>query len=208
MRSRTTVFFIAVTLGLTCVSGSCRSKQITSDHSANTASPPPNDNRGNTEQMPEWMMMNRLPTPDTDLKRDMGPIQELLTQHDKIQRNVEEIPNGVRTVTTSNDPEITKLIRTHVGEMKKRIEGDHPIRTLDPLYREIFRHHDKIKLEIEDIPGGVRVTETSSDPQIVLLIRQRAKRAESEFVSGGMKRASNPTPIPEAYGSRHFLDPR
>ena len=205
MRS-TTVFFIAVTLGLTFVSGSCRQKQGTSDNSANSASPSPNGNRETRVRLPEWMM-SRDEATDAAMTRDMGPIQGLLTQHEKIERNVEEIPNGIRSVTTSSDPEIEKLIRMHVNEMKKRIEGDHPIRTLDPLYREIFRHHDKIKLEIEDIPGGVRVTETSNDPQIILLIRQRAKRAESEFISGGIDRAMKTTPIPEAYGVGHFLDP-
>lgn len=207
MRSRTTVFFTAVTLGLTLLSGSCRPKQGTSDHPANSASPSPNDNRETRGRMPEWMM-SRDETMDAAMTRDMGPIQDLLTQHEKIERNVEEIPDGIRSVTTSSDPEITKLIRTHVREMKSRLQDGHPIRTLDPLFREIFRHHDKIQLEIEDVPGGVRVTETSSDPQLLLLIRQQAKRAESEFVSSGMKRASQRTPIPEAYGTSHFLDPR
>lgn len=204
MRSRSCLFFVAVTLGLAFVSGSCRSTQVTSNHSADSASPTPNDNRGMTGQMPEWMM-SRGQAMDSDMMRDIGPIQDLLTQHEKIQRSIEEIPNGIRAVTTSTDPDITTLIRTHVREMKSRIQDGHPIRAEDPLFREIFRHHDKIRFEIEDVPGGVRVTETSSDPQVVLLIRQRAQRAESEFVSGGMKRAMHPTPIPEAYGVGHFL---
>lgn len=203
MRSRACLFLVVVTFGLAFFSGSCRSRQDASNPSTNSASPTPNDNRGMTGQMPEWMM-SRGQAMDSDMMRDIGPIKDLLTQREKIQRSVEEIPNGIRAVTTSTDPEITKLIRTHVREMKSRIEDGHPIRAEDPLFREIFRHHDKIRLEIEDVPGNVRVTETSTDPQVVLLIRQRAQRAESEFVSGGMKRAMHATPIPEAYGVGHF----
>ena len=148
--------------------------------------------------MPGWMMSGGGMM-DSQMMRDMGPIHDLLMQHEKIQRNVEEIPNGIRAMTTSADPEIAKLIRVHVGQMKSRIEDGRPIRMMDPLFREIFRHHEQISLQIEEVQGGVRVTETSSDPQVVLLIRQHAKRAVSEFVSGGMQRAMQVTPLPEAY---------
>lgn len=70
---------------------------------------------------------------------------------------------------------------------------------MDPLFREIFRHHEKIELEIEEVPGGVRVAETSEDAEVVLLIRQHALRAVSEFVEGGMRRAMQPTPLPDEY---------
>ena len=155
-----------------------------------------NDNRM-MSGMPNWMMGGGMM--DENMMRDMGPIHGLLMQHEKIHRTVEEIPGGVRTVTTSEDPQVTDLIRTHVREMKERIEKGQPIRQMDPLFREIFRHHEKIRLEIEDVPSGVRVTETSDDPQVTLLIRQHAKRAVSEFVQGGMNRAMQGTPLPEGY---------
>ena len=155
-----------------------------------------NDNRM-MSGMPNWMMGGGMM--DENMMRDMGPIHGLLTQHEKVHRTVEEIPGGVRTVTTSEDPQVTDLIRTHVREMKERIEKGQPIRQMDPLFREIFRHHEKIRLEIEDVPGGVRATETSDDPQVTLLIRQHATRAVSEFVQGGMNRAMQGTPLPEGY---------
>src|SRR5205807_5454569 len=110
-------------------------------------------------------------------------IHGLLTQHEKVHRTVEEIPGGVRTVTTSEDPQVTDLIRTHVREMKERIEKGQPIRQMDPLFREIFRHHEKIRLEIEDVPGGVRATETSDDPQVTLLKFLRSEEHTSELQS-------------------------
>lgn len=151
---------------------------------------------------PEWMMSRGdMPAMGdmAGMMEAMPVIHELLVNHDEIRREVEEIPGGVRTLTTSENPRITEAIRLHVAQMKERVENGRPIRMMDPLFREIFEHHEKIEMTIEEVPGGVRVTETSSDPQVVLLIRQHARRAVSEFVAQGMSRAMQPTPLPEGY---------
>ena len=129
----------------------------------------------------------------------MRIIHRLLVEHDEISRKVEEIPGGIRSTTVSRRPEISDSIRSHVRQMKARLEAGDPIRQMDPVFREIFKHHTQIRMEIDDIPGGVRVTETSDDPQVVLLIRQHAERAVSEFVADGMQRAMRPTPLPAGY---------
>ena len=126
----------------------------------------------------------------------MTSIHALLDVHDKIDRTVEDIPGGVLTVTTSDDPNVTALLRTHVAQMKQQVHEGRPIRMWDPLFAELARHHDKIKLEIEEIPGGVRVRHTSDDEQVVKLIRQHAKKGVSEFVERGWDRAHQPTPLP------------
>jgi hypothetical protein len=125
---------------------------------------------------------------------------QLLMNHDKIERTVEDIPRGVRTVTTSREHRVAALIREHVWAMKERIEQGRPIRQMDPLFREIFRNHGHVRMEVEDIPGGVRVTETSEEPQVTLLIQQHARHAVSEFVEEGMPRAMLPTPLPQGCG--------
>lgn len=146
--------------------------------------------------MPQWMMSSG---PMAHMMQDMPVIHKLLVNHEKIERKVEDVPNGIRSVTTSEAPEVADLIRKHVYQMKERVEQGKPIRMMDPVFREIFEHHDKIHIRIEEIPGGVRVTETSQDPQVVSLIRQHAHQAVSEFVEGGMRRAMRPTPLPEGY---------
>ena len=133
------------------------------------------------------------------MMKDMMPIRSLLMSHDAITRTVQDIPGGVRTVTTSKDPEIAKTIRTHVWEMKTRLAKNEPIRQMDPLFRQIFLHHGEIDLQVQDIPGGVRTVETSKNPQATLLIRQHARAAVSEFVKYGMPRAMQPTPLPKGY---------
>ncbi len=131
--------------------------------------------------------------------QDMMPIHSLLMNHDEITRTVQDIPGGVRTVTTSRDPQIAQTIRTHVWQMKARLAKDEPIRQGDPLFRQLFLHPGEINLQVQDIAGGMRTTETSKNPQVTLLIRQHARRAVSEFVKYGMPRAMEPTPLPKGY---------
>lgn len=152
-------------------------------------------------KMPEWMMSGEMRI-DRTMMRDMHVIHGLLMQHGKIRREVEDIPGGVRTITTSDDPKITQSIRAHVQQMKQRVENGRAIRHMDPVFREIFEHHDQIEIQIQEVPGGVRVIETSKDPQVAVLIRQHARKAVSEFVESGMQRAMRPTPLPEGYEAR------
>lgn len=124
---------------------------------------------------------------------------ELLRNHDAIKRTVEDIPGGVRTLTTSDDPQIAALIQLHVRQMAARYDAGMPVRNWDPLFTELLKHYDKVTLTIEDVDNGLRVTETSEDPQVVLLIRQHAHHGVSEFVERGFDRAHEETPLPEGY---------
>lgn len=134
---------------------------------------------------------------------DMATIRRLLASHETIDRRVENVPGGVHTFTVSRDPEVTSLIRTHVREMRARYDRNQPIRMMDPVFRELFRHRDKAAMKIEDIPGGVRVIHTSDDPKVTALIRQHAHRFVSEAAREGMRRAMQPTPLPEGYRERN-----
>jgi hypothetical protein len=125
-------------------------------------------------------------------------IEALFTNHEKITRSIEEIPGGIRASTTSSDPEVARQLRTHVGQMKTRLEAGMPMRRFDPLFRELFAHADKVRMTIDEIPGGVRVTETSDDPQVVLLLRQHA-RTVSEFAEQGFDRMPVPSTLPAGY---------
>lgn len=124
---------------------------------------------------------------------------ELLSRHEDIQRTVDDIPGGIRSVTTSSDPQIAALIRLHVRQMAARLEAGMPVRRWDPLFQEIHKHADQIEIKIEDISDGLIVTETSQDPQVVLLIRQHAHQGVSQFVERGFDRAREVSPLPKGY---------
>jgi hypothetical protein len=149
-------------------------------------------------EMPEWMMSGEGMM-DAGMMEDMRVIHSLLADHDRISRDVDDIDAGIRARTTSDDAEIAELIATHVGQMKARVEEGAAIRHMDPLFREIFEHHEEIEMEVARVDGGVLVVETSVNPQVELLIRQHAHRAVSEFVADGMARAMEPTPLPPGY---------
>lgn len=117
--------------------------------------------------------------------QDMKTIHALFGDHQKITRTVKPISNGVETVTESDDPKVKALIVEHAWAMKTRLEKKQPIRQWDPLFAELFRQADKIKLEITNTEKGVKITETSTDAYVVKLIQAHAAGV-SEFVSEGM----------------------
>src|SRR5712692_1350818 len=59
----------------------------------------------------------------------MGPMRtgmQLFRHHSEIHRNVTFLPNGVRAVTESDNPNVAALIQEHVGDMYARIDRDRP----------------------------------------------------------------------------------
>ncbi|MDE2166337.1 MAG: hypothetical protein KGJ66_08365 [Alphaproteobacteria bacterium] len=119
----------------------------------------------------------------------MGPMRlgmQLFRRHTEIRRSVTELPNGVRAVTESDDPEVAALIQAHVSDMYARIDQDRPFaypmsRTVPVLFRNIERYHRRLDVTAK----GVAVTETASDADMVQLIKAHAKEI-SGFVTEGM----------------------
>ncbi len=127
--------------------------------------------------------------------RDHVDFRYLLTNHQKIKRDVRELPDGVQTLTESDDPQVAAKIREHVYWMKERIEKKQPIRMRDPLFAELFKHAGQIKMVTEKTPKGVRVKETSENPYVVKLIKEHAKTV-SQFVKRGFPEAMKNHPVP------------
>ncbi|GAA4616235.1 hypothetical protein [Saccharopolyspora hordei] len=150
--------------------------------------------------LPDWML-----TPDDaadpELWRDAQLIADLLVRHREIRREVAHRSTGVRATTTSPAADLAERLRLHAERMRQRLVRGAPIRQADPLFAALFAHHRDLHLEVTPVPGGVQVVETSADPVAVMLLRQHAVHAVSEFVSGGVARARRPTPLPPGYPS-------
>lgn len=127
--------------------------------------------------------------------QDMKTIHALFDDHKKITRTINNIKDGVETITESDDPKVKALIVEHAWAMKKRLETHQPIRQWDPLFAELFKQADKIKLEITHTAKGVKVTETSTDPYVTKLIQSHAAGV-SEFVAEGMSVMHKEHPLP------------
>lgn len=128
--------------------------------------------------------------------QDMKTIHALFGDHTKIMRTVKNISNGVETVTQSDDPKVKALIIEHSWAMKARLEKKQPIRQWDPLFAELFKHADKIKMELTNTAKGIKVIEISDDPYVVKLIQAHAAGV-SEFVKEGMSVMHKEHPLPE-----------
>tara|TARA_R110002095_G_scaffold177271_3_gene154592 strand:- start:4112 stop:5212 length:1101 start_codon:yes stop_codon:yes gene_type:complete len=128
--------------------------------------------------------------------RDHEDFRFLLAHHKQIKRTVKELPNGVNTVTESNDPQVAAKIQEHVYWMKERVRKQQPIRMRDPLFTELFKHADQISIAYEKTVKGVRVTEISDDPYVAKIIKAHAKTV-SEFVERGFAEAMKNHPVPK-----------
>ena len=103
-------------------------------------------------------------------------LREMFFNHDRIKRTVTNLPDGIRTVTESDDPQLAATIKKHVSEMGKRVEEGRdpglPIET--PALHAIFRHKDKVKSTYEVTEKGVIVVQTSTDADAVKALQDHA----------------------------------
>ena len=120
----------------------------------------------------------------------MGQLQgihTLLVNHDRITRTVTNLPNGIRTVTESDDPALAAQIKKHVADMGQRVKaGDDPGLPIesDDLHA-IFRDKDKIKTSYETTAKGIVVMQTSDDAKTVGELQRHAAEV-TDLVNGGM----------------------
>lgn len=114
-------------------------------------------------------------------------IHGLFFNHDRIKRTVTNLPDGIRTVTESDDAEVTATIKRHVAEMGKRVEeGRDPGLPIEsPALRSIFRDRDKIKTAYEMTEKGIIVVQTSTDATVVKALQGHAAEV-TDFAQRGM----------------------
>lgn len=107
---------------------------------------------------------------------ERSDIHGLLFNHDRIKRSVTNLPDGIRTVTESDDPEVAATIKKHVAEMGKRVEeGRDPGLPIEsPALHAIFRDKDKIKTTYETTEKGIVVVQTSADATTVKALQDHA----------------------------------
>jgi len=129
-------------------------------------------------------------------QQDMQTIHALFGAHKKINRTIKNLDKGVETITESDDPKVQTMIKEHVAAMYKRLANKQPIRMWDPLFAELFKHADKIKMEMTTTAKGIKVVETSDDPYVVKLIQSHAVGV-SEFVKEGMPSMHKEHPLPD-----------
>ncbi len=118
----------------------------------------------------------------------------------RIDREVTNLPDGIRTVTSSEDPELAAVVTSHVVGMIARVEEgrDPQVFIQSPTLDILFARRDRIATEIETIETGVVVTQTSEDPEVVAALQTHAEEVTAMVDRGMaavheamMRRASN-----------------
>ena len=107
---------------------------------------------------------------------ERGGFHGLLFNHDRINRTVTNLPDGIRTVTESDDPEVAATIKKHVTDMGKRLEQarDPGLPIESPALHSLFRDKDKIKTAYETTEKGIIVVQTSADASTVKALQDHA----------------------------------
>lgn len=117
----------------------------------------------------------------------MRGVHELVMNHDKLRRTVTVLPNGIRTLTESDDSTMAQQIKAHVaatGELVARgLDPDLPMST--PALHGVLRNGTRITRSTEETAKGVIVTETSADSATVALLHAHAAEV-TDLVNRGM----------------------
>lgn len=129
--------------------------------------------------------------------KDRGMWQQLLSDHAAIRRTIvhsEKDGRGiVETTTESDDPVVAARITEHAKAMQARMKVGAQVRVWDPVFAELFRKHGEVTIDVMPTDKGVRIVESSADPEAVALLRSHAMGV-SEFVREGHAAGRRPTP--------------
>ena len=93
-----------------------------------------------------------------------------------IERRVENLPNGIRTVTVSSDPAVMEALVSHAVGMIDRVgQGRDPqVFIQSPTLDIFFERAGGILSEVEVSDEGLVVVQTSNDPELVTALQVHA----------------------------------
>ena len=132
---------------------------------------------------------------DVTWQRDHAGIQQLFAVRGKIRRSVKNLPDGVETLTESDDPAVARLLQAHVAAMVNRVETGRGVRLRDPLFAALFANAGAVRIGVENTPNGVHVIEKGGNPLAVRLVQAHAA-VVSLFLANGHTEAMQAHPVP------------
>jgi hypothetical protein len=139
------------------------------------------DGTGHDEMiMPGLRGLNATPEESAELAT-------LFRHFETLTREVENLPDGIRTVTRSSDEAVMEVLISHVAGMIGRVEtGDDPqIFIQSPTLDIFFVRGDGIETEIDITDAGIVVVQTSADPDLVAALHLHAAEV-SDMAERGM----------------------
>jgi len=103
-------------------------------------------------------------------------LRAMFEWHMQITRTVENLPNGIRTVTETTDPALRDQLVSHVVGMIDRVdEGRDPkVMIQSPTLDIVFQNRALIVTEMEQTNTGIIITQTSDDAETVAALQKHA----------------------------------
>jgi hypothetical protein len=121
---------------------------------------------------------------DDAFAADMHLVRDLILNHDRIKRTVSNLPDGIKTVTETDDPQTAQALKAHVASMEKRLNEGREFNLFSPTIPVLFQNKHKIKTVVEMTDKGSIMTQTSGDPRVVAALQAHAVEV-SELVRDG-----------------------
>lgn len=109
-------------------------------------------------------------------EQESAEIAILFRGFDTITREVETLPDGIRTVTRSFDPVVAEALISHSVGMIDRVDqlDDPRIVIQSPTLDIFFLRGDRITSSVDITDDGLRVIQTSQDPEMVAALHAHA----------------------------------
>jgi hypothetical protein len=111
---------------------------------------------------------------DAGSPADMGLVHDLLMNHTSIKRTVSNLPDGIKTVTESNDPQVARFIKAHVASMTERLKDGREFNIFSATLPVLFDNREKITSKVEVTDKGSIVTQASTDASVVSALQAHA----------------------------------
>jgi len=125
-----------------------------------------------------------LTTQDANSAADMAVSMNLVHDNTKIRRTVTRLPDGIRTVTESDDPKIAQDIKAHVASMSGRLKDGREFNIFSTTLPVIFDNAKNISSAVEFTDKGAIVTRTSTDAKVAAALQAHAGEV-TELVQEG-----------------------
>ena len=118
---------------------------------------------------------------------EVDELRAMFVNHKAITRSVENLPNGIRTVTETDDEALRPKLVSHVVGMIGRVQAKRnpEVMIQSPTLNPIFDRGDVIKTQMEMTAKGIIVTQTSADAAVVKLLQTHAAEV-SDLAARGM----------------------
>lgn len=121
---------------------------------------------------------------DAGSATDMGLVMDLVHNNTKIKRTVTNLPDGIKTVTESDDPQVAQAIKAHVASISGRLKDGREFNIFSTTLPVIFDNAGKIKSVVEMTDKGAVVIQTTTDAKVVAALQAHATEV-TELVQEG-----------------------